>query len=69
MASGALSQGSRGVSRCGRPASCVPRSLCSMAVADYRDRKPCDPVDPVEVLHEGAWSEAYIDARRRRDGV
>ncbi len=69
MASGALSQGSRGVSRCGRPASCVPRSLCSAAVTDYRERKRDDPDDPVEVLHEGAWHEAYIDARRRRDGV
>ena len=45
------------------------RNLSSVAVTDYRERKRDDPDDPVEVPHEGAWSEAYIDARRRRDGV
>jgi hypothetical protein len=38
-------------------------------VTDYRERRPGDPDDPVEVLYDGAWHEGYIDARRRRDGT
>ena len=40
-----------------------------MTVTDYRARRRDDPDDPVEVLYEGAWHEAHIDARRRRDGI
>jgi len=40
------------------------RSLMVVTVTDYRDRHPDDPDDPVEVLYEGTWREAYIDARR-----
>jgi len=35
-----------------------------VTVSDYRDRHPDDPDDPVAVLYEGTWREAYIDARR-----
>ena len=40
-----------------------------VTVTDYRERYPGDPDDPVEVLYEGTWHEAYIDARRRREGI
>jgi hypothetical protein len=36
---------------------------------DYRPRQAGDPENLVELHYEGAWHEAYIDARRRRDGV